>query len=55
MTTEHDKAVLNAIFNPNTPFVIEEEKPIDINQNSKCFILIFDSFLVKTFNEILIN
>jgi hypothetical protein len=41
MTSEHDKAVLNAIFNPNTPFVIEEEqKPIDNNKNSKCFILI---------------
>ena len=26
MTTEHDKAVLNAMFNPNTPFVDQEEE-----------------------------
>jgi hypothetical protein len=25
MTNPNDKAVLNAIFNPNTPFEVEEE------------------------------
>ena len=42
MTTEHDKAVLNAMFNPNTPFAAEEEKSNDVtNQNSKCKFFFF--------------
>lgn len=37
MTNENDKAVLNAIFNPNTPFVNDEENQNvkQINQNGK--------------------
>jgi hypothetical protein len=38
MSNEQDKAVLNAIFNPNTPFEITEQQPKPEGSETLSFI-----------------